>query len=232
MLNIDAAKENLDLRRHILGIDSKILEMREKNRELEKLRQFINIPFHQGSKTIIARVVAVDSSTNFRVIRVDRGSQDGITLESPVVNGKGLVGFVFRMTKHYADIMTVMDTNCRVDALITATRSHGIVEGRGGNRIIMKYISMYDPVKLGDEVVTAGLGNIFPKGVPIGTVTHIERENYGITQYLELDTAVDFNNLEEVLVFTTPFHGTHQNEWDQLNKASELGKNREGVKRW
>ena len=112
----------------------------------------------------------------------------------------GVVGYIYQTSKHYSDIITILDQNNRVDAIVSRTRSHGIVEGYNDTNCIMKYVTRTEPVVLNDEVITAGLGDIYPKGLKVGTVSKIERESYGITQFVEITPSVNFGKLEEVIV--------------------------------
>ena len=168
-------------------------------------------------KRILAQIVSYDANSDFRVLRINKGSGDGIKLQSTVVTSDGVVGYIYRLTDHFADILTIIDTNNRVDVLVQRTRSHGIVEGYRASKCLMKYVSQTDPVILGDEVITSGLGNVYPKGLRVGSVTRIERESYGITQQIEVTPAVDFTTLEEVVVLSFENDDARRLEWQALD---------------
>jgi len=106
-------------------------------------------------------------------------------------------------------------------------RSHGIVEGYNNEKSIMKYISRAEPIILGDKVITSGLGNIYPKGVKVGTVSRIESESYGITQNVEISPAVDFGRLEEVVILLSNENDQKRREWEALDQMDEETPNKE-----
>jgi rod shape-determining protein MreC len=166
----------------------------------------------------LAQVVAWDGNSDFRVIRINKGIKHGIRLQAPVITSEGLVGYIYRMTDHYADVLTILDSGHRVDGLIQRVRAHGIVEGRTESIARMKNVTRTEPIILNDTVITSGLGNIYPKGIKIGSIVRIERESYGITQYLELKPAVDFGRLEEVVILVSSSDLTHREEWNALDE--------------
>jgi len=220
--NASAAKENDKLVKEVSELKNQIFkyeELQEENKRLKKLLQFGNtIP---AAKRVLAQIVAWDASSDFNVIRINKGTADGILLESPVTVAEGLVGYIFRASKHYADVLTILDANNRVDGIVQRTRSHGIVEGFINNRCLMKYVTRTEPVILNDMVITSGLGHIYPRGLVVGKVTKIERESFGITQYIEITPQVDFGRIEEVMVLIGPAENAQrQSEWDQLDKQN------------
>ena len=85
----------------------------------------------------------------------------------------------------------------------------------------MKYISRAEPIILGDVVITSGLGNIYPKGIKVGTVSRIERESYGITQDVEINPAVDFGRLEEVVILLSDEDEQKRREWQALDEMDD-----------
>lgn len=199
-LNMNAARENLLLQARLESMERELFSREEVLAENQRLRELLNFSGHEYWEQIIARVVGHDASSDFRVIRINRGRRHGVKLQSPVVTNRGLVGHVFRLSNNYADVITILDANNRVDAVIQRTRSQGIIEGHTGNRMVLKYISRTDPVILSDDVLTSGLGTIYPKGLRIGQVSQIEKHSYGISQKIYVTPRVNFEKLEEVIV--------------------------------
>ncbi len=200
LLNVDSARKNEKLEKQIEALEAKIGAMSEVEKENERLKDLLNFKQSTTYQSISAKIIAWDSSSDFRTIRIDKGYKDGLRIQSPVVSHKGVVGYIYRMSNHFADILTILDPNNRVDAIVGRTRSYGIAEGFSSDRSIMKYLRITDAVSLNDEVLTSGLGYIYPKGLRLGYISKIERESYGITQHVEISPAVNFNTLEEVIV--------------------------------
>lgn len=216
--NISASKNNLQLGSRIKDLEGRLFyydELKRENRRLKELLRFADeLPFNR----ILAQVVARDASSDFKVIRINKGYKDGIRLQSPVVTADGLVGYIFRLTDHFADVLTVLDQNNRVDGLIQRVRAHGIVEGDSVTKCRMKYVSRKEPIILNDYVITSGLGNIYPKGIKIGVVSRIEREGNEITQLVEITPSVDFGSLEEVMILIGQEKVIRKKEWRALDQ--------------
>ena len=113
---------------------------------------------------------------------------------------------VVKTTGATSVVLLVTDPNNAIAGLIQRTRDEGIVEGTPQGRAKLKYIPMLSSVKEGDQVVTSGLVGGFPRGLAIGRITAIDREEGALFQTAELAPEVDVNHLEEVLVIQTP-HG-------------------------
>ncbi|MFG1500874.1 rod shape-determining protein MreC [Halobacteriovorax sp. XZX-3] len=227
MLNVNASKENVTLKEQIGSLKQEVFALKQLEQENQRLRQILNFGKKIKHEMISAQVVAWDSSSDFRVIRIDKGFKDGIKLQSTVVTSDGIVGYVYRLTDHFADILTILDPSNRVDVIVNRTRSYGILEGYSGWRTVMKYVVRTDPVRLNDLVITSGLGNIYPRGIPVGIITKIERESYGITQHLEVTPTVDFSKLEEVAVLVpSEDQDKKRVEWEALENNAQQGDGR------
>lgn len=218
-LNIQASKKNRTLETKISELENRIFQFKEMERENNRLKSLLEFAEEIPAKKVLAQIVAWDASSDFKSLRINKGLSDGLQLQSTVVTADGLVGFVFRLTNHFADVLTILDPNNRTDVVIQRTRSQGIMEGYSGNKGLMKYVTRTEPIILGDEVVTSGLGHIYPKGVRVGSVSRLERESYGITQFIEVRPSVDFNRLEEVMVLVAPGDATRRLEWQALEQT-------------
>lgn len=197
---VNTSKENAYLKDKIGRLENDLFQMEEIRRENLRLKQMLHYSEDIQQDKILAQVIGWDSANQFKVLRLNRGERDGIQLMSPVITHKGLVGYVYRIGAHYADVLTILDPNNRVDALIERTRTHGIVEGVFNHRCALKYVNRNEPIEIGDKMITAGVGGIYPKGIKVGMITEIDRETAGMTLGVELTPSVDFRTLEEVLV--------------------------------
>lgn len=217
MLNVNASKENKVLLQELTYQKQKFFELQEIKKENERLKKLLDFVEQRQEGSVLAKIVAFDASSDHKVIRINRGLKDGVRVYSPVMSSSGLVGYIFRASKNYSDILTVLDPNNKVDGVVDRIRSHGILEGFSNGKCLMKYISRTEPVILNDQVVTSGLGRIYPKGIKVGTISKIERQAYGITQRIEVTPAVDFSRLEEVVVLLVDDRQDDDQEWSQLD---------------
>jgi rod shape-determining protein MreC len=199
---VNTSKENVDLKKDLDVLKNMVFTLEEVEKENFRLKQLLDFGKEIPRKKVLAQIVSWDSSNEFRVLRINKGSNHGLKELSPVITMTGLVGYVYRLTPNYSDILTILDQNNRVDSIVARTRTHGVVEGHSGLTCNFKYISRTESVEIGDVIITAGLGEIYPKGIKVGTISQIDKRNYGITQTIEITPSVDFYKLEQVVVLT------------------------------
>lgn len=197
---VDTSKENSILKKQISRLDNDLTSMEEIRKENLRLKRLLNFSDEMSHQRVMAQVVGWDSANEFKVIRLNKGTRHGIKTMAPVITDLGLVGYVYRVTENYSDVLTILDQNNRVDIVVERTRTHGIVEGVFNFKCALKYIMRNEPVEVGDKLITAGVGGIYPKGIKVGMITNITKENFGMTLSLEVIPSVDFDKLEEVLV--------------------------------
>lgn len=197
---VNTNKENTNLKKKIDDLENTIFNLQELKLENQRLKDLLSYGQEIEREKVLAQVVGYDTSTEFSMIRINKGEKDGITLKSAVVTSQGLVGYVYRIANNYSDIITILDQNNRVDSIVERTRTHGISQGFSNFSCTMKYVNRNEPVVKGDLVISAGLGEIYPKGIKVGTIVKVEKETHGITQHIEIEPSVNFNKLEEVIV--------------------------------
>ena len=194
------SEQNNKLKNELSNLQSEVFRLQQLEKENLRLKELLGFGEDLNYRKVLAQVVAWDSSGQYRMLRVNKGSRHGIRTNASVVTASGLVGHVYRVGTDYSDVLTILDPNSRVDVLVDSTRSYGILEGYTQFRGLMKYVPRSEPITLNDIVITAGLGDIYPKGIKVGAISRIERESYGITQVIEITPAVDFQRLEELVV--------------------------------
>src|SRR5438445_5334940 len=121
-----------------------------------------------------------------------------------VMTPTGAVGRVVKVQRQLAVVLLLNDLNNAVTGLVQRTRDEGIVEGTEKGLAQIKYLPLLSTVKVGDQVVTSGLAGGFPRGLPIGTITKIERREAELFLSAEIALDADFTKIEEVMVITAP----------------------------
>jgi rod shape-determining protein MreC len=121
-----------------------------------------------------------------------------------VVSPGGVVGRVVSTSPNAARVLLLEDPSSGVDVLVQRSRARGIVEGSLNGGCQLKYVKHREDLRVGDLVATSGLDGIFPRGVAVGTISRLSREEGGLFQTAEVEPAVDFNKLEEVMVVEAP----------------------------
>jgi rod shape-determining protein MreC len=208
MYLVDVRRENDRLSYENARLAQQVRDLESLDRENARLKQLLALRDELKGESISARVIARDISHQlFRVLRVrlDRGRDDRVSAGMPVVSTEGLVGQVSRVFDRYADIMLTVDEGSKVDVVVQRTGSRGILQGTGesdGYKARIQYMLRADEVQVGDAVITSGLGRRFPPNLQVGTISHIEKREFGLYQLAELKPAVNFSRLEEVFILT------------------------------
>lgn len=195
-------RDNLSLLEENRKLLSQIAGLRETQQENVRLRKLLKFEERFNMESVVARVIAKDVSPEFRAIRINRGESSGIHKNMAVVTNEGIVGRILRTTQDTADVVTVLDFYSAVDAIDERSRARGVIEGLTEETCQLRYTLRTDDIQPGDVLISSGLGGIFPKGIPVGIVSKVNRKPFGITQEVEVRPSVDFTKLEEVLVFT------------------------------
>lgn len=196
-------EENRRLRREIQSLRGQNNELREAAVASQRLAALLELKERVEPQTQAVRVIGRDATNWHRSIVLNKGEQDGIRAEMGVITPAGVVGRVVKTTPSSSVVLLITDPNNAVAGLIQRTRDEGIIEGTAQGRARLKYIPLLSAVRVGDTVVTSGLTGSFPRGLAIGGITRIEKEEGDLFQTAEIVPEVDFMKLEEVLVITS-----------------------------
>jgi rod shape-determining protein MreC len=183
---------------------NELASFQEVARENDRLRQLVDFNNPLAGRKVVARVIAQDVSPEFRLLRLNKGADQGVETGMAVVALEGVVGRVIRVGRNFSDVLSLLDGSSAIDAILQRNRVRGVIEGQGGQQLAMKYLRRTDPVEEGDIIVSSGIGGLFPKGLTIGKVTSVKKKNFGISQTVEVVPSVDFNRLEEVTIIDPP----------------------------
>jgi rod shape-determining protein MreC len=197
---LDVQKGNLELQKSLDLLGKKNMRIKEVLLENNRLRKLLLLRERSSEKLISAEIIGRDPVGWFKTILINKGDGDGIKGARAVIAHQGIVGRILDVAADTSKVLLITDINSSVDALVQRTRARGIVEGRTSSLCELKYVSSSDDVMLGDLVVTSGLCGIFPKGLPIGTVSRIKKNSFGLFQHVELTPSASLNRLEEVSI--------------------------------
>lgn len=198
--------ENARLRAEVASLNEQLIGYDDAVQELEALRDQLKIQekyddFVQSEPCKVLMPAANDMTRTFLI---DKGENDGITLNSPVICADGLIGAVTELSKNYATVTTILSPELSIGAVVLQTGDSGIVEGdlryASEDRIRMMYLDENSTAKEGDLVMTAGTTGLFPYGLPVGNITEVGIENSGLARYAVLAPSVDLSSLESVTV--------------------------------
>ncbi len=209
---IGAHSRNAALEEEIEELRAELRRSRECSLENVRLRRLLTMREEMGDGAIGATVVTSRMSGDAEMIVVSRGRDDGVKKDLPVVAWGGAVGRVVAVAPGHAKVRLLTDPNSGVGARLQRNRDHGVVFGRGEDRLDLLYVPGFSDVHRGDLVVTSGMDGIFPRGFAIGRVEAIEPEMDGGLK-ISLEPEVDYGSLEEVLILLEPQSGGLLQPW-------------------
>lgn len=195
----DVQEDNLRLREELQELKMDMAKSREAVATNIRLQKLLNLKKTLDAPFLTTRIIGRDPSQWFNTVIIDQGASEGILPGMPVVTAEGVVGQVRNVSPHYAKVLLANDSNSAIDALVQESRVQGIIKGNGKG-YFFDYVLKNNEVKEGDVVVTSGMGGVFPKGLPVGTVGQVVRSKRGMFLQIEVVPAVIFSELEYLVV--------------------------------
>lgn len=213
----DVYKENELLRQTVAQYTQDQIRFNMLEAENKRLQEELNFTERQKQldnyRYLIAQVVGSTSNPYEKTIKINLGSRDGVKPEMAIATVDGLVGIVSHVSSFTSTVKLITDldesssTGMPVSATVLGkeTQSFGIIEyDEESGKLQMTKIDERDPLTKGDKVITSGLGNVFPKGIIIGTVDSRQVGDFGLTHTAVITPAAKFDHLREVFVVVVP----------------------------
>src|SRR5665213_2727732 len=192
------------LRRENQQLKSQAVQGAAIARENDQLRALWNWQKQAPWKLKLANVVMRDPANWWRTVQIDLGSRDGIQTNQPVLTADGLIGRVSTVGYVSSQVVLIGDPNCHVSALVeNATHDMGVLTASGPldtSLVQLSYLASSANLKAGQNVLTSGLGGIFPKGIPIGKIVVAESIEYGLATEARVKLNASLGALEQVWV--------------------------------
>jgi rod shape-determining protein MreC len=176
--------------------------------ENERLRQLLGLTRRLGSHYVAAEVLHQPQATDGRTLLLSVGSREGVAAFDPVVAPEGLIGVVLNAAARTSIVMTWAHPEFRVSAFTVTGNAAGVVapspSGTGEAALEFRGVPYRDSVPVGTLVLSSGLGGVYPKGIPVGTVTGIVSEQAGWERVYRLLPSANPGSAGHVLVLTSP----------------------------
>jgi rod shape-determining protein MreC len=196
-------RENDELRQRIQALERQTTETVSRDREIMELRSLLNM--RQANRLDgVAGLVIGESVSNFEwLITVDRGSEDGVAPNAPVVGGQGLIGRIVKVAPRWSQVQLIIDPDSSVAGRLAVSGETGLIRGQRNRDLSMDLVNPEEAIVPGEQVVTAGYqGGLYPPGILVGSVSQVQERPGGLTQEITVRPAVDFSALQFVLVLT------------------------------
>lgn len=195
--------ENQDLKEKNSQLEQSLRELENIKTENETLKEYLGLTEKYGEyKTVPGYVIDKEISNYSKTIIINIGKNDGIEINMTVIADEGLVGHVVSVTDNTAKVQTIVDTSSSISCLMSTNKDSIICKGTLSSNSELK--AMYIPTDAnlvqGDSVDTSGLGGIYPKGIHVGSIKKIVSTKNITDRYALVETAVDFDKLNTVLV--------------------------------
>jgi len=217
--NFDAVqKENAALKEKVDQLTGDNLKLKEEVLAALRYNALDQGEFHSPTldkfKTVGATIINRNPTAWYQTLTVNRGSDDGIKANDPVVAHLGLVGKVISVTPKTSEVLLITDGEGQVSALVRGSAGEGtfgIVQGtyQSGSRLtasgqLQMLFRREDNVNIGDLVLTSGLGGVYPKDIPLGKVKEVQLDKSGLLKTAYIEPLVNFDSLEEVYIVKMP----------------------------
>jgi rod shape-determining protein MreC len=198
----NTSRDNEQLRRENDELKMQVNQLQSKAIEADRLALLLNFhKSHENVPMLGARVIATSAGTASATIMLDRGSKDHIKKNMGVITPEGVVGKVVEVYDNTSEVLLLTDKDSGVGAMLSNSRKQSPVGGAGEPLLLMKYVANDDVVSVGERVVTSGMDKIFPRDLPIGTITEIKPGNP--FKSIRIRPSADLERLEEVIVLLT-----------------------------
>ena len=201
-----AEQENQELHIQLVAAQAQIQRLGEQAGETQRLRTLLDFKNQLAFQTVARRSSPPDDTSNpgenSNAIFIDKGSDSGLTTDLAVITPEGVVGKILAIFPHSAQVLLITDPSSGVGVTLAQSRVQGILKGGSNSFCDLHYVMNEEVVNRGEAVVTSGLDQVYPKGLPVGTVVNVGDGN--IYKTITVKPAVDLNRLEMVLVVLKP----------------------------
>lgn len=197
---VDVARQNDQLKlevQRLINEKNQLIEHLASQKRLAKLMAYED---DWEKKTVVASVIGRGATQWSKVVVINKGTKDGVEDHLAVITDAGVIGQVIHAGLNTSKVLLIVDGRSAVDALFQDSRVSGVVVGMGDDECQLKFVPNTADVKVGDLVLSSGLGGIFPKGLMIGKVSQVFKKKQGLFQEITLIPGSDLSRLEEVLV--------------------------------
>lgn len=193
--------ENRQLKEQIEQMRVEQVRLTEDAAQARRLQTLLAFKEQFISKTVAAQVIGTSGSDLSRIVTLDKGENAGIRRDMAVITADGIVGKVLLVSANLAQVLLISDQSSGVGAILDKSRLQGVLRGTANGEVALERVMSDEQVQPGETVLTSGGDQIFPKGLPVGTVTRVGKGK-DLFLSISIKPAANLSRLEEVLVLT------------------------------
>ncbi|MDD2587863.1 MAG: rod shape-determining protein MreC [Atopobiaceae bacterium] len=202
--NLTANQESLsELEAENEQLKSQVAELTESDQTATRLEDLLQLKSTYSLQSTAARIVSGSGDSWSTSVTIDKGTTSGFAVGMPVTDSMGVIGQITECGPSTSVVRLISDESSGVSAMVQSSRAQGQLTGSADGTLHLTLIKCDQQVVVGDTVVTSGLGGVYPKGLPIGTVTSVEKSDGALYYDITVSQLASTENLEEVLVITS-----------------------------
>src|ERR1700758_2545891 len=193
--------ENRQLKEQIEQMRLEQVRLSEDAAQARRLQTLLSFKEQFISKTVAAQVIGTSGSDLSRIVTIDKGENAGIRRDMAVMTADGIVGKVLLVSGNLAQVLLISDQSSGVGAILDKSRLQGVLRGTPNGEVVLERVMSEELVQPGESVLTSGGDQIFPKGLPVGTVAKVGTSK-DLFLTIRIKPTANLSKLEEVLVLT------------------------------
>ncbi|EGX67861.1 rod shape-determining protein MreC [Collinsella tanakaei] len=202
--NLSAPQETLsELKKQNEELTSELAQLTEAEKTAERLESLLGLQSTYNLQSTAARIIGTTGDAWSQTVTIDKGSANGFEIGMPVCNSGGVIGQIIEVSAATSTVRLINDENSGVSAMVQSTRAQGILQGQPDGTLMLSYVPADADVKVGDVIITSGLGGRFPKGLPLGTVSSVSRAANATYYTIVVRAISTAESNEEVLIITS-----------------------------
>ncbi|HEX4140920.1 MAG TPA: rod shape-determining protein MreC [Candidatus Methylacidiphilales bacterium] len=198
-----ARQQNAQLKQEITNLREEEAAFAEDAAQGRRLQSLLGFQEHYISKTVAAQVIGTSGTDRSHVLYIDKGSADGLRANQAVITPYGVVGKLRDVFPHTSQLLLMNDSSSGAGVLLESLRIRGIIRGTSSGQVEINNLTPDARIKPGEQVVTSGGDQVFPRGLPVGTIESIAPDPlHQPYTAITIKPAANLSQLEEVLVIT------------------------------
>lgn len=202
--NLTANQETLsDLKAENEKLQAENSKLQESQKTAERLESLLALQSTYNLTSVAARVISGPTDSWSQSVTIDKGTTSGLAVGMAVTDSNGVLGQITECGATSATVRLITDENSGVSCMIQSTRAQGMLQGSADGSLRLTLVSVDQTVKVGDNVVTSGLGGVYPKGLPVGKVTSVSKSDGALYYDIDVQPLASTSTTEEVLVITS-----------------------------
>lgn len=202
--NATASSDALsELERENRELTARVAELSEAQETAERLEKLVGLKSTYNLESTAARIIGSTGDAWTDAVIIDKGSSSGFEVGMPVCSSGGVIGQIVEVSANTSTVRLITDEQSGISAMVQGSRAQGMLQGQADGTLRLEYVVSDAEVSTGDIIITSGIGGAFPKGLPLGTVSSIDRAPNAVYYTIVVRAASSAENNEEVLVVTS-----------------------------